>query len=182
MEMATDSGAEDDTRSRNLDVDRASVKSLEETQQSWLLEPKTKKKKKEIDLGCMVCSRKLFLIIFGTIFAASAIVGLSILIWKVAPRKHHRPPPLDNYTVALKLALKFFDAQKCERTLACPSTHQRPSGVIVLNFLVFTSGYHRGCSPVLKFVQLAFLLRKKVLFLRIPNPQKQPRVAIYGLV
>ncbi|XP_024371991.1 endoglucanase 25 [Physcomitrium patens] len=115
MEMATDSGAEDDTRSRNLDVDRASVKSLEETQQSWLLEPKTKKKKKEIDLGCMVCSRKLFLIIFGTIFAASAIVGLSILIWKVAPRKHHRPPPLDNYTVALKLALKFFDAQKSGR-------------------------------------------------------------------
>lgn len=115
MEMSMDSGAEDEsTRSRNLaDFDRASVKSLEETQQSWLLEPAAKKKQKKIDLGCIVCSRKLFLIIFGTLLAASAIVGLSILIWKVAPRKHHHPPPLDNYTIALKLALRFFDAQKC---------------------------------------------------------------------
>lgn len=115
MEMAMDSGAEDDNRSRNLDFDRASVKSLEETQQSWLLEPTAQKKQKQIDLGCMVCSRKLFLIIFGTLLAASAVVGLSILIWKLAPRKHPHPAPLDNYTVALKMALRFFDAQKSGR-------------------------------------------------------------------
>jgi len=117
MEMATDSDVGDDhQRSRRLDVDHASVKSLEETQQSWLLEPQTKKKKKQIDLGCMVCSYKLFSIIFGTLFAAGAIVGLSIIIWKYAPRKHHHPPPLDNYTMAFKMALKFFDAQKCKLT------------------------------------------------------------------
>lgn len=128
MEMAMDSGAEDDNRSRNLDFDRASVKSLEETQQSWLLEPAAKKTQKQIDLGCMVCSRKLFLIVFGTLFAASAIVGLSILIWKVAPRKHHHPPPLDNYTIALKLALRFFDAQKCTSVSA---PHRRPKIAIL---------------------------------------------------
>ncbi|KAG0592842.1 hypothetical protein M758_1G275700 [Ceratodon purpureus] len=115
MEMATDSDAGDDHRSRQLDVDHASVKSLEETQQSWLLEPQTKKKKKQVDLGCMVCSQKLFLIIVGTIAVASAIVGLSIIIWKFAPKKHHHPAPLDNYTIALKMALKFFDAQKSGR-------------------------------------------------------------------
>lgn len=109
-----DSGAEDDGRSRNLDFDHASVKSLEETQQSWLLEPTTKKKAKQIDLGCMVCSRKLFMIIVYVLLGASVIVGLSVIIWKFAPRKHHRPPPLDNYTIALQKALKFFDAQKCE--------------------------------------------------------------------
>lgn len=113
--MATGSGAEDDTHSKNPDVDRASVKSLEETHQSWLLEPKAEKKKKEIDLGCMVCSRKLFLILFVTTIAASSIVGLSVLFWKMTPRKHHHPPPLDNYTIALKMALKFFDAQKSGR-------------------------------------------------------------------
>lgn len=118
--MGADSDAGDDhhqARSRHLDVDHASVKSLEETQQSWLLEPQTKKKKKQIDLGCMVCSYKLFTIIFGTLLAASAIVGLSIIIWKFAPKKHHHPPPLDNYTMAFKMALKFFDAQKCKLTL-----------------------------------------------------------------
>lgn len=118
MEMGADSDAGDDhhqQRSRHLDVDHASVKSLEETQQSWLLEPQTKKKKKQIDLGCMVCSYKLFTIIFGTLLAASAIVGLSIIIWKFAPKKHHHPPPLDNYTMAFKMALKFFDAQKSGR-------------------------------------------------------------------
>lgn len=133
MEMAMDSGAEDDTRSRNLDFDRASVKSLEETQQSWLLEPATKKKQKQVDLGCVVCSRKLFFIVFGTLLAASAIVGLSILIWKVAPRKHHRLAPLDNYTVALKLALRFFDAQKCKLFLFYPSSRTRGRKTRVLS-------------------------------------------------
>jgi hypothetical protein len=120
MEVHMDSGAEDDGRSRNLDFDHASVKSLEETQQSWLLEPTTKKKAKQIDLGCMVCSRKLFMIIVYVLLGASVIVGLSIVIWKFAPRKHHHPPPLDNYTIALQKALKFFDAQKCEYFFQCP--------------------------------------------------------------
>lgn len=110
--MIMDSEAGDDTRSRKMDFDMASLKSLEETQQSWLLEPAAPKEKKEIDLGCVVCSRKMFFIIIGTLFAAGAIVGLSILIYKFAPRKQHHPPPLDNYTIALKMALKFFDAQK----------------------------------------------------------------------
>jgi endoglucanase len=108
---AMDSGAEDN-QSRNLDFDRASVRSLEETQQSWLLEPARHKAKPQVDLGCMTCSRKFFFIFLCVLFGASATVGLAILIWKVAPRKHHSPQPLDNYTIALQKSLLFFDAQK----------------------------------------------------------------------
>lgn len=131
--MIMDSEAGDDTRSRKMDFDMASLKSLEETQQSWLLEPAAPKEKKEIDLGCVVCSRKMFFIIIGTLFAAGAIVGLSILIYKFAPRKQHHPPPLDNYTIALKMALKFFDAQKCKPTYN-PSNHGNVSLSMTIAF------------------------------------------------
>lgn len=132
MEVAMDSEAENDVRSRNLDFDRASVKSLEETQQSWLLEPKTKKKVRQVDLGCMTCSRKLFLIFLCVFLTAGAIVGFSILIWKLAPRKHHHPPPLDNYTIALQMALRFFDAQKCKSSNAL-HWKNRSSTIHVIN-------------------------------------------------
>lgn len=148
--MATGSGAEDDTHSKNPDVDRASVKSLEETHQSWLLEPKAEKKKKEIDLGCMVCSRKLFLILFVTTIAASSIVGLSVLFWKMTPRKHHHPPPLDNYTIALKMALKFFDAQKCKAALARSCTHHlSPFGKMLTTLMdLFLCSMPRQSQPI----------------------------------
>lgn len=119
MEMVMDLGVEDDICSRNLDVDWVLVKSLEEMQQSWLLEFKIKKKKKEIDLGCMVCSCKLFFIIFGIIFVVSVIVGLLIFIWKVVFCKYYCFLFLDNYIVVLKLVLKFFDVQKCEWIFVC---------------------------------------------------------------
>jgi mlo protein len=109
-----DSGAEDD-RSRNLDFDRASVRSLEETQQSWLLEPARNKSKPQIDFGCMTCSRKFFFIFVCVLFAACVVVGFAILIWKVAPHKHSSPLPPDTYTVAFHKSLLFFDAQKSGR-------------------------------------------------------------------
>ncbi|CAM6007589.1 unnamed protein product [Sphagnum balticum] len=111
---AMDSGAEDD-RSRNLDFDRASVRSLEETQQSWLLEPARNKSKPQIDFGCMTCSRKFFFIFVCVLFAACVTVGFAILIWKVAPHKHSSPLPPDTYTVAFHKSLLFFDAQKSGR-------------------------------------------------------------------
>lgn len=112
---ATDSATDDD-RSRNLgDFDRAALsRNLDETQQSWLLGPTEQKKKKYVDLGCIIVSRKIFKWTVGSILAAALLAGFITMIVKLAPRhKHHNPPP-DNYTVALHKALMFFNAQKCE--------------------------------------------------------------------
>ncbi|KAK9750145.1 hypothetical protein RND81_02G176500 [Saponaria officinalis] len=109
--------ATDDDRSRNLhEYDRAALSSsrqLDETQQSWLLGPtEQKKKKKYVDLGCVVVSRKIFLWTLGTILAVGLVAGFIALIVKLAPRHHHKVAPPDNYTVGLRKALMFFNAQR----------------------------------------------------------------------
>ncbi|KAM0070854.1 putative cellulase [Helianthus debilis subsp. tardiflorus] len=95
--------ATDDDRSRNLnDFDKAALsRSLDETQQSWLLGPGEQKKKKYVDLGCIIVSRKIFVWTVGLILAA----GFVTLIVKTIPRHHKHPPPPDNYTIALAKAL-----------------------------------------------------------------------------
>ncbi|CAM6087341.1 unnamed protein product [Calypogeia fissa] len=100
----------DETKS-NMDVDRASVKSLEETQQSWLLGAGTEKKKKGIDLGCVVVSRRMCCVLVVFFLFCAFIAGLACLIVFTLPHKHHAIQPADNYTQAFHLALKFFDAQ-----------------------------------------------------------------------
>ncbi|RWV96993.1 hypothetical protein BHE74_00043894 [Ensete ventricosum] len=118
LEIHADSATDDD-RSRNLDLDRAALsmtsRQLDETQQSWLLAgPRDQGKKKYVDLGCLVVSRKLFLWSVGAVVAAAALAGLITLIVKTVPR-HHRPrPPPDSYTLALQKAIMFFNAQRCE--------------------------------------------------------------------
>ncbi|CAK9141032.1 unnamed protein product [Ilex paraguariensis] len=114
LEIHAADSATDDDRSRNLqDFDRAALsRPLDETQQSWLLGPGEQKKKKYVDLGCIIVSRKIFLWTVGTILAAGVLAGFITLIIKTVPR-HHRPhPPPDNYTVALHKALMFFNAQR----------------------------------------------------------------------
>lgn len=115
LEIAADSATDDD-RSRNLqDYDKGALSSrqLDETQQSWLLGPtEQKKKKKYVDLGCIIVSRKIFVWTVGTILAAGLLAGFIALIVKLAPRRHHAPPPPDNYTQALHKALMFFNAQR----------------------------------------------------------------------
>ncbi|XP_073273621.1 endoglucanase 25-like [Primulina huaijiensis] len=113
LEIAADSATDDD-RSRNLhDYDRAALsRTLDETQQSWLLGPGEQKKNKYVDLGCIIVSRKLFVWTVGTIVAAGLLAGFVTLIVKTVPRLHHRPPPPDNYTLALNKALMFFNAQR----------------------------------------------------------------------
>jgi len=109
---ATDS-ATDDERSRNLqELDRPA---LDETQQSWLLGAgeQKKKKKKYVDLGCIIVSRKIFIWTLGTLAVSAVLAGLITLIVKTVPRHHHKPAPPDNYTLALHKALLFFNAQKC---------------------------------------------------------------------
>ncbi|MFS7978803.1 putative cellulase [Helianthus anomalus] len=114
LEMNTADSATDDDRSRNLnDFDRASLsRRLDETQQSWLLGPGEQKKKKYVDLGCVVVSRKIFVWTVGLLLAAGFIAGFVVLLVKTVPRHHKHPPPKDNYTLALQKALMFFNAQK----------------------------------------------------------------------
>lgn len=113
MEIAADSATDDD-RSRNLqDFDRAALsRPLDETQQSWLLGPMEQKKKKYVDLGCIIVSRKIFVWTVGTLLAAGLLAGLITLIVKTLPRHHKPHPPPDNYTLALHKALMFFNAQR----------------------------------------------------------------------
>ncbi|KAJ6832420.1 endoglucanase 10-like [Iris pallida] len=117
LEMSNADSATDDDRSRNLqDVDRAALsRQLDETQQSWLLAgpgDAGSKKKRYVDLGCVVVSRKIFLWTVGTALGAGLLVGLIMLIIKTIPHRHKPPPPLDDYTQALRKALMFFNAQK----------------------------------------------------------------------
>lgn len=130
LEIATttggDSTTEDDNRSRNFDLDRASVnqlqiydnydrssRNLDETQQSWLLGPPEKKKKKYVDLGCVVCSRKALKYTFIGIIVAFLVIALPTIVAKVWPKHKSQPSPPDDYTFALHKALMFFNAQKC---------------------------------------------------------------------
>ncbi|KAF6139641.1 hypothetical protein GIB67_033645 [Kingdonia uniflora] len=77
---AADSATTDDDRSRNLqDFDRAALsRPLDETQQSWLLGPGEQKKKKYVDLGCIIISRRSF---FGLLEPFSLLDPL--LIWSL---------------------------------------------------------------------------------------------------
>lgn len=114
LEINAADSATDDDRSRNLqDLDRAALsRPLDETQQSWLLGPTEQKKKKYVDLGCIIVSRKIFVWTVGTILAAGFLAGFITLIVKTVPRHHHKHPPPDNYTLALHKALMFFNAQR----------------------------------------------------------------------
>lgn len=125
LEISHADSATDDERSRTLqDLDRAALsttsRQLDETQQSWLLAgpgDQGKKKKKYVDLGCLIVSRKLFLWIVGALLASAVLAGFVTLIVKTVPRHHGPKPPVDNYTLALRKALMFFNAQRCEWVL-----------------------------------------------------------------
>ena len=106
----TDNGLD---RSQDFDKSALSTRRLDETEQSWLLGAKEKKKKIYVDIGCLFVSRKFFVWCVGMLFAVGFLVGLAVLIVKIAPR-HPKRVTVDEYTVALQKAVLFFDAQKCE--------------------------------------------------------------------
>ncbi|GLT47728.1 hypothetical protein SLA2020_213960 [Shorea laevis] len=85
---------------------------LDETQQSWLLGPPEQKKKKYVDLGCIVCSQKAFKWTLWSIAIAFVVIALPTIIAKTLPKHKSKPPSPDNYTLALHKALLFFNAQK----------------------------------------------------------------------
>nr|GEW16184.1 endoglucanase 25-like [Tanacetum cinerariifolium] len=114
--LEVDSVNTDNDMDRSRDFDKAALSSrrleLDETQQSWLLGPNEKKKKKYVDLGCLVVSRKLFVWSVGMLLAVGFIVGFVVLLVKIVPRHHKDVVVKDNYTLALQKALLFFNAQK----------------------------------------------------------------------
>lgn len=111
FDVSMDSATDDD-RSRNLDLDRASLQKLEETHQSWLLGPAEQKKNQYVDFGCVVCSRKLLKKIGWVVLAGILLIGFIVMIVKLIPRRHPPAPPEDTYTQALHKVLLFFNAQK----------------------------------------------------------------------
>ncbi|XP_078173070.1 endoglucanase 12-like [Carex rostrata] len=114
FEIADGAHEAEDDHSRNMDVDRSALsRRLDDTQASWLLGPQENKKKdKYIDLGCVVCKRKLLWYFFWGIIVAFIVIGLPIIIVKSIPKKKPAPIPPDAYANALHKALMFFNAQK----------------------------------------------------------------------
>ncbi|KNA18728.1 hypothetical protein SOVF_068110, partial [Spinacia oleracea] len=89
---------------------------LDQVQQGWLLIPQDKtrknRKNKYVDFGCIIVSKKILKWAFWSFLIAFIVIGLPIIIAKSLPKHKHGPPPADNYTVALNMALRFFNAQK----------------------------------------------------------------------
>ncbi|KAF3597320.1 hypothetical protein DY000_02027234 [Brassica cretica] len=104
----------DDDRSRNLqELDRSALpRPLDATQRSWLLGPPVRKKKKYVDLGCILVSRKIFLWTLGTLLVTTFLAGSINMIVRHVPHHKHEKPQQDNYTLALNKTLLFFNAQK----------------------------------------------------------------------
>lgn len=155
LEINTADSATDDDRSRNLqDLDRAALSSrpLDETQQSWLLGPSgEQKKKKYVDLGCIIVSRKIFVWTVGTLLVSAFLAGFITLIVKTVPRHHRARPPPDNYTLALHKSLMFFNAQRCTFSLCLYSFY--------LSFLFLNSTFGFVVSKILN-LGLLFLNSK----------------------
>ncbi|KAJ8639302.1 hypothetical protein MRB53_015996 [Persea americana] len=117
FEIHADS-ATDDERSRNMDMDRAALShQLDETQQSWLLGPEdpNRRKRKYVDLGCVVCSRKALKWTLWSVVIGALVIVLPIVIVKTLPKHRTPTPPPDTYTIALHRSLLFFNAQKSGR-------------------------------------------------------------------
>jgi hypothetical protein len=125
LEISNADSATDDDRSRDLDR-AALMRQLDETQQSWLLagpgDQAGKKKKRYVDLGCVVVDRKIFMWTVGTILGVGLFIGFVMMIVKLVPHKKPPPPPPDQYTQALHKALMFFNAQRCEFFFIFPIT------------------------------------------------------------
>ncbi|KAJ6812089.1 uncharacterized protein M6B38_151725 [Iris pallida] len=123
LEIAGSATATDDERSRDLDRAALSTSSLrpplDETQQSWLLagpgDHSSKKKKKYVDLGCLLVSRRLFLWVLGALLAAALLSAFVAVLVKTVPRRSRTDPAPDSYTLALRRALLFFNAQRSGR-------------------------------------------------------------------
>ncbi|KAJ7520511.1 hypothetical protein O6H91_19G008600 [Diphasiastrum complanatum] len=114
FEISNDQSEETD-KYGNLEHDGHLVdySSMDRTKHSWLLGEDKWKSNKYVDLGCILCSKKLLKGITFLVIVCMLVAGIIFLIVKTTPKKHHvLPPSEDNYTLALRKALLFFNAQK----------------------------------------------------------------------
>ncbi|KAG2240391.1 hypothetical protein Bca52824_090881 [Brassica carinata] len=112
---AADSITVEDRNRNKQELDRSTLpRPLDATRQSWLLEPPQPKKKKYVDLGCILVSRKIFLWTLGTVLLTTLFAGSITMIVRHVSRHQQTEHKPDNYTVALRKALMFFNAQKCK--------------------------------------------------------------------
>ena len=160
LEICHDSATDDD-RSRNMDLDRAALsRTLDETQQSWLLAgpgDQARKKKRYVDLGCLLVSRKLFVWTVGVLVAAAVLAGIAVGIAEAIPRHQRSAPPPDQYTLALHKALRFFNAQKCEDFSLCSYLLPLLCGLALCErleffFLCWSLGADFGCFGAIFFI------------------------------
>ncbi|XP_048614627.1 endoglucanase 21-like [Brassica napus] len=81
-----------------------------EMKESWVLKPTIAKKKKKFSVACISSNRKLLLWL-GGVLCVSCIIAMTLS--KTLPHDHYIVPPLtkDNSTIAIPVALKFFNAQ-----------------------------------------------------------------------
>ncbi|VAI02219.1 unnamed protein product [Triticum turgidum subsp. durum] len=134
LEISNADSATDDDRSRDLDRGAMMRHQLDETQQSWLLagpgDQAGKKKKKYVDIGCMVIDRKIFMWTVGLILGVGLFVGFVMMIVKLVPHKKPPPPPPDQYTLALHKEIgSRSSAQAQRRELEGQLRHEgRPLG------------------------------------------------------
>ncbi|CAH2078068.1 unnamed protein product [Thlaspi arvense] len=80
-----------------------SAKELGETQRSWILRPPEQKKKKKVNVNLYV--------ILGFLISAFIVGTISTTV-KSTPRHERKREEPDQYALALKTALSFFEAQK----------------------------------------------------------------------
>lgn len=118
FEIQRDAPAEDE-QSSNTQFDPPTPllrKELDETQLGWLLaqrEYKKKNKDKCAEFGVFVCKMKCLQWMLLAALITIVVIGISMIVVRRLA-KHEEPAPMpDKYTVALSVALKFFDAQKC---------------------------------------------------------------------
>ncbi|KAF8116692.1 hypothetical protein N665_0015s0066 [Sinapis alba] len=75
---------------------------------SWVRKPTIAKKKKKFFVACIARNKKFFLWLGGVLTVSSII---AITLSKTLPHHHDTPLTQDNSTIALPMALKFFNAQ-----------------------------------------------------------------------
>lgn len=111
--------------------------SEEEVKQSWLLRPVIEREKKRKK---MKMRRYVNAMVVRTLLVVLVLAGvLGLIAYVSTRRRHHRPlTGPDNYTVALRHALMFFNAQRCMYTPLMSSSSSRYSHVIfLLNLQIF---------------------------------------------
>ncbi|OVA10636.1 Glycoside hydrolase [Macleaya cordata] len=136
---------------------------LNEMEREWLVNPELQTNNNtHNETTVTVCRRKTFLAMLLLIFLGVLVICLSTALPKTLSKHEHPPLPMDNYAVALKKALLFFDAQMSGRL---PEENRIPwrgnSGLKDGSFLPdvkggLIGGYYDGGDNIKSHFPMAF--------------------------